>query len=250
VNDGTIGRRDRAGARIEAGCRQCVGAGRAEAGWCVRTDRAEAGWCVITRRVGPRRTGADSASTGWGRQRASCVGALAGSRDRAGRVWALAASYDNIGHIEIWGTRRDVECGQVELAIIVEVSGRFQNGSRAKHSPVSWYDTALLHGSSLRGLSHHNTETTEQMKIDVAVQNPRASIVGDESESDVGLLRLRTHRHGVPFHWIHEIRGTVRRSANHMESVPVQVDAMRSTNSASRVKVGSWHIDLDDLVLG
>lgn len=51
------------------------------------------------------------------------------------------------------------------------------------------------------------------------VQNPRASIVGDESESDVGLLRLRTHRHGVPFHWIHEIRGTVRRSANHMESV-------------------------------
>jgi len=81
-------------------------------------------------------------------------------------------------------------------------------------------------------LSKNNREASVQVPIDVAVEEPRARVVGKEPNCD--LITSGTNTHDIPDNRFDKVVGRVTSAADHVEVVPVQMDRMRYIKDTSR----------------
>ena len=67
------------------------------------------------------------------------------------------------------------------------------------------------------------------MPVNVAVEEPRAGIVGDESNSDI--IPSATNTHDIPNNRVVKVVGRVTSAADHIEVVAMQMNRMLSNDA-------------------
>ena len=69
-----------------------------------------------------------------------------------------------------------------------------------------------------------NSYVRFEMPVDVAMQEPRARVVGGKAESDI--VASPAHTHNITAHWVRVVVGGASRDAYNVKCVTVEVERM------------------------